>query len=1422
MPAVTTENLGIKKILDTDKMASSTFNEILDDLDGKVLGVTHESSLSHFEMWKANKLYIKEDVVRTSYLKSNQYLLCIEGGVTTSTEPPYDITGTIFTDGTAKWKISTFNGGEGANSAGLTIWRQGEYYIASQMVLYNNCIYRCKVDHISTEFDTDYNTYWQLLYSNLMQFIPSRYYAQGSTIIYNNTIYRCLVSHTASTFNPVNWVRVCGMSITTWEQEHEYRQDDIVLYQDTFYQALSTHESTTDFEDDRVYWKLLNYIPAEIPEYSRDTYYYQNQIVSSKGAIYRCIVGHLSSDDSNLLKDDYYVDPEDPIDGNNWEYLGGIRLWVANQWYLEGEYLLYEDILYQCNLTHIEDSTFEHSRNRWNIIGRMSAYIEEWEHYKFYYKDTLVQHNGIIYIVLEDYTEGANFTGIHLKEISTFRVHEWRPDTHYNKDDVVTMFGYLYQCLETHTSFHVEVSGDDIVYYDEVVDLATVTSAMRDIPAVDIDIVDKYRNTNLEAAFEEDRERYWKSIKTQIPEWARGNTYVKGDIVVYENNLYKCKTTHTSSLRFKNDADLNRWQLLGRATGTLDDWQPDKFYVPNDIFYFGGELFRVIANYQSPNEFEVDSEKFERIMFIANIPNMSNERYYWVDNVTRHNGYFYRCLDNHYYGSDTTVTSEITNHWERLENHVPVDPVELNKIYYSGDMVTYDGIMYRVNTSSADGVSITAYSEFEEDRTTFQNVHVNGLGEYSLELSYSEGDAVINDTNDFITPMVIMASTDVTVEPSSSDTVLLKSSSVKKLNSGISLLGDVSPTINQQMQNWKVVGPTFAIFKDGSYWFPRRTVLYNSDLDKMFVTLQDGKVNNNLPGANAGYFLHNSVSNWGELDSTRLDGGETFYKDNVVAFHNRLYKSNSKNIGVFTYYSEQFDEFEGTDHSYGRYYVDAYPWDNYEEGEVDRTDEREDNNADYFEKLYSSLPKFETGVPYDKGDIVTHDGMLFYHLVAHKGKSVKHYEGGEKVETNEELGGIIDDTNAPYNSNWYIIGYRHGLINDFNVNTWYLPNTLVWNEGFMCRTTNQTPGYCTVDNLQKLTTDDIRNILSLIDNLNGLIGELSNKVTENENDIDLLETTTDSHSQSIQTLTRLINELSQNLFDIADWKPNTRYKKNEWVVAEYCLYKCNSTHTSGTEFSDTEKTYFDLKVGGGEGTTIVVVSGTGGVSSGTTYNVGDVIVVDDVFYRCITQYTSSGNFSSEMGNWEEFDVSTTDDEIIIQLQEDVTTIKQDVLSLKKAVKSFEDFTLGNDYYIVQKFWNLHDENSFPQSLELEVSSTDYRFPKLEILQCMEYNFDSVDMKVDFQGRTEFGGYLINGMEFSSDTRVTILTTEDTGSSYKIAKNKIFDITSYDNISGSYTDSEDVTTNYSGTVGKTDTIKLGDDSTKFLNEDITIT
>lgn len=106
----TTDILGFPRILPDAPFVRQQFNKAIEDIDQKVLSIQHAFTKAHFDMWKPNTEYNKQDVVRTPTCPNWGFYMCIEPGTSGTSEPVGYGEGDEIEDGSCKWRLKLFGG----------------------------------------------------------------------------------------------------------------------------------------------------------------------------------------------------------------------------------------------------------------------------------------------------------------------------------------------------------------------------------------------------------------------------------------------------------------------------------------------------------------------------------------------------------------------------------------------------------------------------------------------------------------------------------------------------------------------------------------------------------------------------------------------------------------------------------------------------------------------------------------------------------------------------------------------------------------------------------------------------------------------------------------------------------------------------------------------------------------------------------------------------------------------------------------------------------------------------------------------------------------------------------------------------------------------------------------------------------------
>lgn len=494
--ALNTPILELKLIQPTDYFADEAFNAVIQDADNKLVGVAHLESPVHWTEWEANTTYAVYDVVRYPALKSHQYAQCIATGNTGTTAPVNNVTGSVITDGTVTWVVKSFSE-KGNYSGTIQVWTSDTYYERGDAVRYGNALYRCGLQHTSSnQFSLD-SAYWQEISATIRQWLGSIYYYVNDIVVHNNYIYKCIRAHTSepkfSGVEEPNWVLIGNIGgISEWEENRDYLVNEAVLKDDRLYRCKTRHIST-DFYSELSNWDCIY---ANIPLWIPNRHYMVGTVVEYNSKLYRCNQEHDSTAD---FMTDYVT---------YWNlYHETVEPWEEAVYYEENRIVLYLDCLYRCSIAHTSTTVFE--PKKWVLVY---ANIEPWQDNAVYKEGFIIIKDNILYKCVTTHTSSSNFASdsAYWIPLTSSGIAEWKPNTTYYVGQVVMYDDMLYRCYVDH------ISG---------------TAFPPDLAL-----------------------NYWKQVGSHgINEWQANTSYTKDDFVTYNDVLYRCNTTHTSGATFGAD-----------------------------------------------------------------------------------------------------------------------------------------------------------------------------------------------------------------------------------------------------------------------------------------------------------------------------------------------------------------------------------------------------------------------------------------------------------------------------------------------------------------------------------------------------------------------------------------------------------------------------------------------------------------------------------------------------------------------------------------------------------------------------------------------------------------------------------------------------------------------------------------------------
>lgn len=616
--AIMTPKLKIPLLQPTDRVGVNSLNRPLEAMDDLIVGISHLASNMHWAMWEKSTAYNKDDVVRWEKLGSGQYARCVIGGTSGTTEPTINTTGSTLVEGTVSWVIESL----GSANSTIDFWLDMVTYDRGQIVIYNNCLYRCKTPHTSSSsFDLDYSK-WLELKTSVRIWSPSVYYYENDTALVDGSLYLCITAHVSeSTFNSTEesyWEVIGGAGgISVWQDNKSYNEGQLVSYNNILYKAKSKHISSASFSADMANWDIVN---AGLNSWATSVYYPAGMIVIANNKLYQCITAHTST--------------KFTADEANWQEISGYRIviddWKATTDYIVGDLCAHDKKIYRCTVKHTSGAKF-------------------------------------------DSTEEANW-----EELSPTinEITDWKSNTSYNAKDIVINDNALYRCKTAHTSTS-SFATDALTYWDKLSGANSV-GVWASGKSYDVGQLIVYNNQLFRAnvshassaTFDLDGAK-WNLLESNIGEYKANVYYPVGTSVIYNNALFKCKVVHNSTSTFNR----NNWTRIDNNNPLVKDWATSTYYYENDIVLYANQLYRCKTSHTS-SSFTTDLSNWAKILS-SEIAFVSGN-YYTKGSIVEYNGDFYKCR----YSNTYTTFSQI--HWEKISRTVET----WKPCYYSDSLIS--------------------------------------------------------------------------------------------------------------------------------------------------------------------------------------------------------------------------------------------------------------------------------------------------------------------------------------------------------------------------------------------------------------------------------------------------------------------------------------------------------------------------------------------------------------------------------------------------------------------------------------------------------------------------------------------------------------------------------------------------------------
>jgi len=364
-------------------------------------------------------------------------------------------------------------------------------------------------------------------------------------------------------------------------------------------------------------------------------------------------------------------------------------------------------------------------RFRWKNIWAIST---------VYRKDDIVIYQGKSYVCLVGHTSQAVATGFYTDLNHATPKWElmldgmmWRGDwvnnTYYSVGEIIKWEGYVYRCIEAHTSNVVTSQGPHTDYSKWTIVATTdnwtntwTTGFFYDLGDIVIYNGITYRciakhtsASNVTDGLEQDQIS-WEIVTRSDnwrADWTVNTRYMVDDVVRYNGIVYRCTVYHTSNAGESGglEADLPKWTTVLDQFEYKVEWTTGTRYRKNDLVKYGETIWKCLVGHTASALFRTDEASSYWSVWLPGFGyellwNQATE--YQKGDIVLYGGYVYTCLQNNL-GSVPSVNGKLqdTGDWE-LTKEGYKHQGEYNHVtqYYTGDVVRNGGYLYICVTNS--------------------------------------------------------------------------------------------------------------------------------------------------------------------------------------------------------------------------------------------------------------------------------------------------------------------------------------------------------------------------------------------------------------------------------------------------------------------------------------------------------------------------------------------------------------------------------------------------------------------------------------------------------------------------------------------------------------------------------------------------
>ena len=390
----------------------------------------------------------------------------------------------------------------------------------------------------------------------------------------------------------------------SWSAANVYYQDDVVSFGGKTYICTIGHTSQSDFFTDfdivPPKWNLVSDGQTWKGEWTTDTLYYVDEIVSYGARLYIANTKHTSAATA--------VDATDglEVDIAKWDtYAEGLYWkgdWSISTRYRVNDFVKYGGSTYVCNTLHVSTSSatdgLENDISNWDVFNNGLEYKGNWATSTRYKYNDLVRYGAGVWICTTAHTSTTDLgpdTAYWSKFVEGFQYeNDWSPFRSYQPGDVVRYGGNQYISKTNHT---------EVIPGPQSGKITAITSAQP--PVV----------TSAGHGLQDGRKITFANIEG-MTELNDVTAYVKlvdaNSFELYENETLLTPvnatgfTTYTQNGIYTSTAPTD-WDIFTEGFRFIGDWNDDSAnqqYKVGEVVRLGGFTYVCIldhSGYQPPN-----------------------------------------------------------------------------------------------------------------------------------------------------------------------------------------------------------------------------------------------------------------------------------------------------------------------------------------------------------------------------------------------------------------------------------------------------------------------------------------------------------------------------------------------------------------------------------------------------------------------------------------------------------------------------------------------------------------------------------------------------------------------------------------------------------------------------------------------------